>query len=42
MDMNKYKRDFKYRSDMGNKKGFMWLIIIGGIILVALSLFFDK
>ncbi|WP_262506431.1 hypothetical protein [Sphingobacterium paucimobilis] len=41
MDMNKYKRDYKFRSDEGTDSGksMKWLIIIGGLVVVALAYF---
>ncbi len=42
MDMNKYKRDFKYRSDEGNKRPLTWLIIVCGIALAAIAFFLDS
>lgn len=36
MDMDKYKRDFRYKSQEGNKN-FKWLIILCGIIIVVLA-----
>ncbi len=36
MDVDKYKRDYKFRSDEGNKS-FKWIIIIGGIIVAILA-----
>jgi len=41
MDMNKYKREYKYKSAQGEEGGrwLKWLIIIAGII-VALAAYF--
>ncbi len=40
MDMDKYKRDYKYRSSEGDKS-YKWIIIIGAIV-VALLAYFTK
>jgi uncharacterized membrane-anchored protein len=41
MDMNKYKRDYRYRSDEGNNGGkFKWLIVAVGVIIALLAYFF--
>lgn len=39
MDMDKYKRDYRYKSSEGDKN-YKWIIIIGGIIVVLLAYFF--
>lgn len=38
MDIDKFKRDYKYKSDEGGKS-FKWLIIICGIIVAILAFF---
>ncbi len=40
MDLDKYKRDFKYRSREGDKS-FKWMIILGGIIIAILAYFLN-
>lgn len=39
MDMDKYKRDYKYKSEEGDKN-FKWLIIGLGIIIAIIAYFF--
>jgi|GEM_PF-2337964 len=41
MDMNKYKRDYKYRSTEGAESGkwLKWLIILLGIAVALLAYF---
>lgn len=40
MDMNKYKRDYRFKSDEENKGGgSKWLIIVVGIIIALLAYF---
>ncbi len=41
MNMDKYKRDYRFKSDEGadSGKGLKWLIIAGGLIVVALAYF---
>jgi hypothetical protein len=38
MSMEKYKRDYRFKSDEGNKS-FKWLIIILAIIIAAIAYF---
>jgi len=40
MDLDKYKRDFRYRSAEGNKS-FKWIIILGGVMIALLAYFLD-
>lgn len=42
MDMNKYKRDYKYKSSEGADGGvnLKWLIIGTGIVIAILAYFF--
>lgn len=40
MDLDKYKRDFKYKSTEGDKS-FKWMIILGGIIIAILAYFLN-
>ncbi len=42
MDMNKYKRDYKYKSTEGEEggKNLKWLIIIAAIIVALLAYIF--
>lgn len=41
MDMDKYKRNYKFRSEEGAEGGrnLKWLIIICGLIIAALAYF---
>lgn len=39
MNMDKYKRDYNYKSGEGDNKGFTWLIILCAVIIVVVSLF---
>jgi len=39
MDMNKYKRNYNFKSDEGNKKGMTWFIILVAVIIVAIAYF---
>lgn len=40
MDVNKYKRDYKYKSAEGANEGVnKWIIIIGGIAVALLAYF---
>lgn len=43
MDMDKYKRDYKFKSEEGASAGgsLKWLIIICGIIIAVLAYFFN-
>lgn len=38
MDMDNFKRDYKYKSTEGDKN-FKWLIILGGIVVALLAYF---
>lgn len=38
MDMNKYKRDYNFKTNEG-KKGMTWLIVLIGIAIAALAYF---
>lgn len=38
MDMDKYKRDYRFRSSEGNKN-FKWIIIVVGVIIALLAYF---
>lgn len=40
MAMNKYKRDYNFKSDMGDNNGFIWLIVIAGVAVIAVAYFF--
>jgi hypothetical protein len=40
MNINNYKRDFKFRSDEGNNKGVNWIIILCAVAVVAVAYFF--
>ena len=42
MDIDKFKRDYKYKSDEGANGGAInkWLIIIGGALVILLAYFF--
>ncbi len=42
MDLDKFKRDYKYKSQEGAHGGDInkWIIIIGGAVVVALAYFF--
>ncbi|MFD2597474.1 hypothetical protein ACFSQ3_00810 [Sphingobacterium corticis] len=44
MDLDKYKRDFKYRSQEGAHGGGVnkWIIIIGGILVALLAYFTSR
>lgn len=44
MDMDKYKRDYKFKSEEGANGGgnFKWLIIICGLVIVALAYFLKR
>lgn len=39
MDMNKYKRDFNYRSSEGGNGGFKWLIVFCALLIILLAFF---
>lgn len=38
MNLNDYKRDFKYKSDEGNNKSYTWLMIVCAVIVIVLAL----
>ena len=38
MDMDKYKRDYKYKSSEGDKN-FKWIIILGAAVIALLAYF---
>lgn len=39
MDIDKYKRDYRYKSNEGNKS-FKWLIIIVALLVALFAYFF--
>ncbi|WP_422798794.1 hypothetical protein [Sphingobacterium sp. Mn56C] len=41
MDMDKYKRDYRFKSDEGSKgSSLKWLIILCGVAIAAVAYFF--
>jgi len=39
MDMNKYKRDYNFKSDEGNNKGMTWFIVLIAVIIGVIAYF---
>lgn len=37
--MDKYKRDYNFKSGEGDKKGLTWLIILLAVVIAAVSYF---
>lgn len=40
MEIDKYKRDYKFRSEEGTSSVGKWIIIIGGLLVALLAYFF--
>lgn len=40
MAFNKYKRDYHYKSDQGDNKNFIWIIIISALVIAAIAYYF--
>ena len=40
MDMNKYKRDYRFKSDEGDNKNYTWLIILCAVVIIVFAYFF--
>lgn len=38
--MDKYKRNYNFKSDEGDKNGLKWLIVLLAIVIIAISYFF--
>jgi hypothetical protein len=38
MDLDKYKRDYRYKSSEGNKS-FKWIIIVGAVVIALIAYF---
>lgn len=39
MNMDNYKRDFRFRSGEGENGGFKWLIILCALVVIGLAFF---
>lgn len=41
MDMNKYKRDYDYKSEEGSNNNLKWLVILCAVVIAVCAFFFS-
>lgn len=41
MNMDDFKRDYRFKSQEGDNKNFKWLVILGGAIIAILTYLFN-